>query len=892
MRRITAEIRDLPASDATRWCSQQPRNVMGRLSVPSECDDAQGTWLVPDSRCLGVPPPPPQPGGTGSLLSTAPLEGFADLHVHQMANLGFGGTIVWGDAFGDPATALSPIPREYKRGHDTVEEAVTAPAWHTLVNSFLGHFFTHGEAGWPDFTAWPSHRMWTHQQAYVDWLFRSYQGGLRLMVMLAANSEDMFGRGENQLPLIGGRRFQKALLPGRTGNDMEALEWQVRAAYRMQDELDRRAGGPGAGWYRIVRDPEEAAAVIEQGKLAVILGTELQHLFNCDLDRPACTEQTVVDGLNRLEAMGVNHVFPIHHKQNQFGTPAMFQPLNTGPATRCPDLDHKCASKGLTDLGRFVVRELTARGMLIETEHLSRASFGDVMAIVEPLHYPVLAGHVVPLDLQTDKGQQTERAKTSEEIRRIFGVGGIVAPILSASANEYSPDGSTIRVPIRCDGVDKNSGGSDQWANAYLLLRDLARESGSPVGSVAFGTDWNGFAGWPGPRHAAKDRCVPRESRTGQPMSREPAIAYPITLPELLAPAAANPVTSLDTFEWPADARTWNYNEAGASHAGMLPDFIQNLRQFGLTLADLEPLYRSARGVVDLWKNAREREVPGDRRHLRWVEQSPFDLMAFDYWDPSRDVNDASGRPICRSRSGHQLGYVLDNTCRTIEASAPAGSQQAAGPITAYHAGRCLDLKGGSRQRAASATQRTCTNTNGQRWTLKPVAKDEYQISNTGTGLCLGVDKSARAAGARVIQEECRPIDGQVWKTTRLGNTFSLTARHSGLCMEVRDQSRDEDARVQQSLCSGAANQQWTIDALREQDYERLYQADRHRVTWTVSESAGSPIPVSADGTKSICRSPAAQIVLGVVDDGECAGQTVSGGRARSAQFEVLYQSH
>ena len=45
---------------------------------------------------------------------------------------------------------------------------------------------------------------------------------------------------------------------------------------------DDQAGGTGKGWYRIVRDPEEASAFIAAGKLAVILGTEVQHLFNCD----------------------------------------------------------------------------------------------------------------------------------------------------------------------------------------------------------------------------------------------------------------------------------------------------------------------------------------------------------------------------------------------------------------------------------------------------------------------------------------------------------------------------------------------------------------------------------------------------------------------------------
>src|SRR6185295_3080664 len=130
----------------------------------------------------------------------------------------------------------------------------------------------------------------------------------------------------------------------RTGNDMEALEWQIRAAYRFQDHIDQRYG-KGQGWYRIVRDPQEASEVIKSGRMAVILGTELQHLINCDLDRPACDRSTIVEELNKLEAMGVNYLFPIHHKLNQFGGPAMFTLLNSGPQVNCPPgYNHQCSA--------------------------------------------------------------------------------------------------------------------------------------------------------------------------------------------------------------------------------------------------------------------------------------------------------------------------------------------------------------------------------------------------------------------------------------------------------------------------------------------------------------------------------------------------------------------
>lgn len=50
-----------------------------------------------------------------------PLEGYADVHVHQMANLGFSGSIVWGNSWGPPEVALRPIPANMRRGHNATE---------------------------------------------------------------------------------------------------------------------------------------------------------------------------------------------------------------------------------------------------------------------------------------------------------------------------------------------------------------------------------------------------------------------------------------------------------------------------------------------------------------------------------------------------------------------------------------------------------------------------------------------------------------------------------------------------------------------------------------------------------------------------------------------------
>ena len=141
--------------------------------------------------------------------------------------------------------------------------------------------------------------------------------------------------------------------------------------------------------------------MIAGGRMAVILGTELQHLFNCDADRPACTRGTSGEGLDRLEAMGVNYVFPIHHKLNQFGGPQPVQPADQRPHRGLLRddgglLGHRPHAAG----PRSSCEELTARGMLIDTEHLSWKAFDDTLSHRRARRYPVLASHVGPFDLK------------------------------------------------------------------------------------------------------------------------------------------------------------------------------------------------------------------------------------------------------------------------------------------------------------------------------------------------------------------------------------------------------------------------------------------------------------------------------------------------------------
>ena len=799
---------------------------------------------------------------------TQDLEGYADLHVHQMANLGFGGSIVWGEAFGPKKIALRKIPANMRRGHDAAEIATHGNNFHryvgTIVNAFIGDLVTHGEEGYPSFSSWPNTELWMHQQVYEKWLFRAYQGGLRLMVMLAVNSEDLFGRGENHIPLVGSHQFQKVRADGRTGNDMEALEWQIRAAYQFQSYIDQKCGGTGKGWYRIVRDPQEASEVIKSGKMAVILGTELQHLFNCDHDRPQCDRNTIVEGLNRLEGMGVNYVFPIHHKLNQFGGPAMFTPLNSGPMEKCEGYKHECSADGLTYTGGILVQELMARGMLIDTEHLSTRSFNDLMTIAEERNYPVLAGHIVPFEL-SEGNALTERAKKKEQIQRILNVGGIVAPILGVTTRDYPPV-SHRPIPVSCRHPS-DGGSADQWANAFLFMRDVAGGGVKGTeGRIAVGSDWNGFAGWP---TASCDKNT---------------VEYPITLPPRLVEDAITHTRKLPEFEFPK-GKLWDFNKMGDAHIGMMPDFFQNLQNLGLTVDDLEPVYRSARGVVELWQRARDSKYSDDRHYLRWVPQSPFDVLHFSYREGSRDISARDGFPICRSRSGHLLGFEQDGKCALVE-TASAPKKPSPETISAYHDGRCLDIA------ETQVVQNRCDSPSPQQlWNVRELSGTYVQVVNNVSGKCLALKNNF------AVQEPCDEKDDQVWDAKRTGNTFSLVAKQTNLCLEVRDQSRDDGAAIQQARCTDASNQKWTIESLRKDDFERLYQADKKQMPkeiavfdWLETGSDDYPIAVTVDESKVICVSMDAEKWIGVVVGRECVGKTYAGAPATTSRFKQLFQ--
>ena len=112
------------------------------------------------------------------------------------------------------------------------------------------------------------------------------------------------------------------LKPGKAQGDCNSaseVENQTRYIYELQDYIDAQEGGPGKGWFRIVTDPQQARAAINQNKLAVVLGSEYGTLFDCHESSTLCTPAYIDDQLQKLHALGIRSVFPIHRFDNGFG---------------------------------------------------------------------------------------------------------------------------------------------------------------------------------------------------------------------------------------------------------------------------------------------------------------------------------------------------------------------------------------------------------------------------------------------------------------------------------------------------------------------------------------------------------------------------------------------
>lgn len=336
------------------------------------------------------------------------LFGLADLHAHFFSDLAHGGRVIHGQAWAPfgPAQAL----RSCHKNHAGI--TVEGP---------------HPHGGWPRFEGWPKWNGLVHQQAYVDWIYRAWQGGVRVVHMDVQNTPFL-----GQASASFNRLFLVGDLQPIPNDDVSALWIQTAAARQLFER------GPAARFAEIAYSAADARRIVAAGKLAVVLGIEVEALggfLRPDqlAPDPAARVQSLVE---TLYAAGVRHVIPIHLMENAFGHPAVFErvlgamnygvrgeyyaledPFDRGirfdlrlappnPFATLFENDARvkigfelprwrahAAAEGLTPEGELLIQALLRKGMIVDIEHMSEQAADRTLALAEAAGLPVIASH-------------------------------------------------------------------------------------------------------------------------------------------------------------------------------------------------------------------------------------------------------------------------------------------------------------------------------------------------------------------------------------------------------------------------------------------------------------------------------------------------------------------
>jgi len=486
-------------------------------------------------------------------------------------------------------------------------------------------------SGYPDFPQWPVWNDITHQKMWVEWIRRAYAGGLRVMVALAVNNKTLgdMTAGPEDYPT-----------DDKTSADLQIAEIKSFV-------------GRHPDFMEVAYTSADAYRIISANNLAVVIGIEVDHIGNFEvannvipaLGRPPSDAEVVAE-IDRLYSEGVRYIFPIHLLDNAFGGAAAYEDLFNSSNVR--ESGHPwalmCASAGdvitytyndsarsaaapllkvktgfdvppisyphcdfgqqnslaLTRSGVVAIKEMMRLGMLIDIDHMSQVAANQTLAIATSFTYPVNSGHnSLRGNLATNHNERALRADQYATIGRLHGMAGV------GSAN-----------------VD-----ASQWAFLY----NQAVSAMGPSAVAGFGTDTDGLAlGMPTttPKYESRLQdpnpkypgCVAAEEKgnctsdlTGSALAACNANAEadclkqfpPVTITICVQGCAAlPPVQYGSSFRMSSlGNRSWDYNVDGVAHYGMIPDFLQAVRNTpgGASLIDDNLMY-GADYFFQTWK--------------------------------------------------------------------------------------------------------------------------------------------------------------------------------------------------------------------------------------------------------------------------------------------------
>jgi microsomal dipeptidase-like Zn-dependent dipeptidase len=548
--------------------------------------------------------------------------GFADLHVHLATHLAWGADssgrngVLWGipqdlsgnDSLQNDLPASDPSTHDASLGFDPRTKGIHSKVLQKLdeqTNS--GSIDTQGD-GWPTYKTWPNSRLYTYQQMPPTSIFRAFQGGLRLMLADATDTQLLAAlwRYNGQNPLV--------------------QDWQfdVNSAIAQLNYIEAFAKA-NSSWMQVVDNPKDARAVIAANKLAVILGVEMDSLSLTDIQ-------------DLFQNHRVRHVIPVHLADNFFGGTAAYSStfnsnsnflngswegvvwdncLNFNFSTNdlttltygscpwlfwqtCPNTTNMdqvtyqnlgyahpascnptpgatlpaCGVRNKRGIDRFHMIGLMQLPILLDIVHMSQQAADETLALAEQFGYPVMDSHTGIRDddtnrclvktMPTIKRQIDERSLPYSQAKRIKALRGVIGF-------------GTVRNPTN----DPTQDPFGEWMVDYLRLRqpDIGFDDGR---QIALGTDMNGLT-WEIPQDTA--------GRTFAYPFVNVATQYggPLALPAKMDKFALN-------------SRQYSITTDGIATYGMLPDFLAFEDQIGKKV--LGPLFHSAEDTIAMWELA------------------------------------------------------------------------------------------------------------------------------------------------------------------------------------------------------------------------------------------------------------------------------------------------
>ncbi len=533
--------------------------------------------LVPAKGCAAWPDADTQVTGpvAGAPTSYEQSKGYVDAHLHLMSFEFLGGKVICGrpwHPYGIKA-ALTDCPDHGPGGYGSALEDVVSGK-----TPGSGH----ATDGYPTFSYWPHYSSLTHQQVYYRWLERSWRGGLRMMTDLLVQN---------------GQLCELYPLKKVTCDEMATVRLEAQRSREFERFLDAQAGGPGRGWFRIVTDPVQARAVMNAGKLAVILGIEVSRPLGCReyLGSPTCTAAQIDQRLQEVYDLGVRqmemtnkfdnaltgvtgddgstgvivnggnlketgHFWEMQTCQAPFGPvqsdkqqydvvddghaePArdgLFAGVlqmagGSGAAPVYPAGPH-CNAIGLSSLGKVFLDGLIKRGMIFDPDHMSAIARQQA------------------LDYLTTKGYS-----------------GIL------SSHSWADDANYYRILTMGGVVTPHAAGSSGFLGKWAKLRTKADPRF--LYGIGWGSDISGFSQQGAPRNPAPGKGV----------------TYPFT------GFGGTSIAKQTTGQ-----KTWDINTSGVDHYGLYPDWVQDIKvqagsQASAFTKDLE---NGPEAMLQMWERA------------------------------------------------------------------------------------------------------------------------------------------------------------------------------------------------------------------------------------------------------------------------------------------------